>query len=35
MVDADSGYYYGHKVVKEPLDGYWTNNYYITYGWVN
>lgn len=34
MIDADSGRYYGHKVVEEPLGGYWNRFSRVSYGWV-
>ena len=32
MVDADSGSYYGHRVTKEPVKGWFSQHYNVYYG---
>jgi len=32
MIDADSGSYYGHRVTKEPVKGWFSQHYKVYYG---
>lgn len=32
MIDADSGSYYGHRVTKEPVKGWFSQHYNVYYG---
>lgn len=34
MVDAQTSHYYGRKVIKEKISGYWSRSYYVYYGEV-